>query len=175
MVATLPSRLSISDQGSSPTASSLPTPNMITSLQLSRAPKDKCPSPILTLASNVVGPPLMNLCNCFRESAIIQSTLKQAVGITFLKKPTAGPTPLATVVSFHLSSNLPKYWRNMLMSNLHNFLRNHWSSGPFLIWFPPHLQHGQPSDQIIEVGSSAALILLDLPAAFDRMYHSTLI
>ncbi len=143
---------------------------------------DAVPLRLLKEMVDVVGPSITSIVNCSLHNGVVPTGLKQAVIQPLLKKPNLDPLELNNYRPISKLPCLAKILEKVVYSQLMSFLSRHEIFDKFQSGF--RVGHSTESALlrvvndlriIRDAGNAAALILLDLSAAFDTIDHVILI
>ncbi|KAJ1124555.1 hypothetical protein NDU88_003006 [Pleurodeles waltl] len=148
----------------------------------SGAPSDPCPHFIFNKADDIIASHLQTIINSSFASATFPESWKHAEVNALLKKPTADPSDLKNFRPISLLPFPAKVIEKTVNKQLTNFLVDNSLLDPSQSGF--RANHSTETALIsvtddirtlMDNGETAALILLDLSAAFDTVCHRTLI
>ncbi|KAJ1214661.1 hypothetical protein NDU88_002279 [Pleurodeles waltl] len=147
----------------------------------SGSPSDPCPHHVFNKASATIAPHLRKTINCSFETATFPESWKHAEINALLKKPKADPKDLknfrpisllpfpAKVTEKIVNKQLTRYLEvNNILDPSQSGFRSNQSTETALIAATDDIR------TLMDKGETAALILLDLSAAFDTVCHRTL-
>lgn len=148
----------------------------------SGSPCDPAPPKILKQVIGIVSPVICELINLSISSGTVPPLWKNAMVKALLKKPSLDPDNLANYRPISLLPEISKILEKHVNFILSAFLESNKLLHPSQAGFRPG--HGtetallavmEKSRRIIDTGGSAAVIMLDLSAAFDTVNHSLLV
>ena len=155
---------------------------IVSSLRSVSSPLDPIPAPLLKGVFNTLGPHILTIVNSSLVTGTVPSALKQAVVHPLIKKPSLDPTILSNYRPISKLPFLSKILEKAVLSQLSPYLTNNNILEKFQSGF--RARHSTESALlkvlndlllIVDTGKCAALVLLDLSAAFDTVDHSILI
>ena len=155
---------------------------IVSSLRSVSSPLDPIPAPLLKEVFNTLGPHILTIVNSSLVTGTVPSALKQAVVHPLIKKPSLDPTILSNYRPISKLPFLSKILEKAVLSQLSPYLTNNDILEKFQSGF--RARHSTESALlkvlndlllIVDTGKCAALVLLDLSAAFDTVDHSILI
>jgi len=154
--------------------------NVILHLKRSLCPSDAVVLSILKEGVDIVSPSILAIINSSLQNGIVPLCLKQAIVEPYLKKPNLDPYDLKRPIS--KLPGLSEVLEKVVLKQLSTFL----TKNNILDKFQSGFRGGYSTESallrvvndlflILDAGNHAALILLDLSAAFDTIDHQILL
>lgn len=150
----------------------------VSALVKSGSPCDPAPSKVMKQAIEVISPVACDLINASISTGVVPPLWKQARVKALLKKPSLDPDTLASYRPISLLPVISKILEKHVNVTLSAYLESHNLLHPAQTRFRPcHstetalLAVMEESRKILDAGGTAAVILLDLSAAFDTVDH----
>lgn len=160
----------------------LPEVQIILNQVKSGSPRDVTPPTILNAVTNSVSPVIREVINASFESGLVPPLWKQAMVKALLKKPNLDPEDGGNYRPISLLPGISKIAEKHLNSALSIFLESNDYLHPSQMDYRPLqgtetvlLAVLEEARKILDDGGCAAILLLDLSAAFDTVNHRLLI
>lgn len=148
----------------------------------SGSPSDSCAARLLSDVAEIINPEVNCLINLSLQEAYVPESWKQAHILPLLKKPALDPLTPANYRPISLLPSLSKICEKTVTSQLTNYVEDsgllHVAQSGFRATYSTEtalLEVAESIREHLDAGGRAALVLLDLSAAFDIVPHSLLL